>query len=142
MPSDRRERRSRFNDLFIRDVLEGAELHYVYALVSPSNRLVGYFGVTMEPRARMLKHKRDAKRTDSRNSHWKGEEGPEMVIMAICTDRQTAEIIERCLIRNFSNGRGSLANGWVYENSRQQSSQMVLDDIPFWMTPTDQGFVK
>ena len=141
-PNSRTGRRRRFNSAWLADNLSD-EVHYVYCLVNRKNRFVGYFGVTNDPKSRAWQHKRDATRTDSRRSKWlkHNDEPPELVVLGAFPNRDVAEIIERCLISRFNHAAGSLSNDYKYFNRRQERDQLVLDDIPFFLVPSDMEVV-
>lgn len=138
----RNGRRKNFDQKYIVKNLENG-IHYVYALVSRENRFVGYFGVTDDPKSRAWQHKKDAVRKDSRRSKWldNNPSPPELVVLGAFPSRDVAEIVERCLIRNF-NAAGILTNGFKYFNRQQERKQLVLDDIPFWSVDADAEFVE
>ena len=68
-------------------------------------------------------------------------EPPELVILAVTESRDTAELLERCLIRNFNESVGGISNDYKYFNRRQEHGQLILDDIPFWMVPLNAEYV-
>ena len=133
-------RRKKFNREFVAGHLSG-EIHYVYALVSRENRFVGYFGVTNDPKSRIWQHKKDTVRTDRRRSAWldNNPSPPELVVLGAFPSRAVAELVERCLIRNFG---GTIGNDYKYYNLRQANRKDVLDDTPFWMVGVDPEFVE
>ncbi len=144
LKTDRRlGRRMSFNAKHREENL-GNEVHYVYALVDRETRMVGYFGVTNDPRSRAWQHKKDARRTDKRRSTWfqHNKNLPELVVLVAAQSRDVAEIVERCLIRNFNHAAGVLSNDYKYFNRRQERDQLVLDDIPFWTVNRDAEFVE
>ena len=87
---------------------QGGELFYVYALTNLETGMVGYIGTTYDPHKRMqhhlseLKHYRNGNYT--RNSlakvQWMAAQPdtPVMKVLAVCTTRKDAELIERGLV--------------------------------------------
>ena len=139
----RKGRRKNFDAKYIADNLQSG-IHYVYCLVSRENRFVGYFGVTDDPKSRTWQHKKDAIRKDERRSKWleNNPTPPELVVLGVFPSRDVAELVERCLIRNFNHAAGSLANDYKYYNRTQERNQLVLDDIPFWMVDSQVEYIE
>lgn len=131
-----------FNKKWLDQNLSG-EVHYVYMLVCAETRFVGYFGVTNDPKGRARNHKWHATRKDSKRSEWldHNPSPPEMVIMGAFPNRIVAELVERCLIRNFNEAGQILVNDYKYHNRRLHRRKDVQDDIPFWMASVGDEFV-
>ena len=134
--NNRTPQRQKFNMDFVRDKLDNREVHYVYCLVDRPTQTVAYFGVTNDPASRKTEHRRNATRSN-RISAWKKKFGadsePEFVILAMCPSRNVAEIMERCLIKEFNNSGQVLTNDYKYERQRlSRDDQMMLYDPPPW----------
>jgi len=139
----RTEKRRKFNKAYFQSRMEDQEVHYVYALVDRDTKTVEYFGVINDPKARAWQHYNDLWARKDRRSVWREKHNrpPEFVIVGTFPSRTVAEIVERCLIRNFNNVGVELVNVYKYHNNRQQLSMLVQDDIPFWTVSEDDGLL-
>lgn len=81
-----------------------SQQHFVYSLHESVNSQPFYVGVTSHPKRRLWAHKAaaDGKRQDSLTGC--GIKGKDISMRVLCASdaRETAELIERCLINHYS----------------------------------------
>lgn len=118
------------------------EMIYVYLVIDPETKFVGYVGTTKDPTSRMSQHRRDARHGKLEKDEWFrqvvgwGRE-PIMKIIAVCTSYNDAAIIERALIKrhNLNNiihrYKGEELTETFQYSFLSQHQEYPDDDIPY-----------